>query len=138
MKTTSILTLALLLAGCTVNQSEGSFLCQGLADGGSGGGGSDSGSAIPIVDACTIHACDLAPVAKQKADCDDGDPQTADRCVQITPDCDGTVCAHVEVQCDHYDSAEIQLALCDDGDECSSDRCSDNNACIHSPIANCL
>lgn len=123
MKTTSILTLssALLVAACGRPPNEG---C--------------GGSAESIIDACAIHACDLAPVAKQKADCDDGDPQTADRCVQITPECDGTVCAHVEVQCDHYDSAEIQLTLCDDGDECTSDRCGDDNACIHSPIANCL
>jgi hypothetical protein len=46
MKTTSILTLALLLAGCTVNQS--GAICQGLADGGSGG--SDSPGKRPPVE----------------------------------------------------------------------------------------
>lgn len=73
--------------------------------------------------------------ARGKADCDDGDPGTADRCVPFEG---GAVCAHVPAPCDHYDPADVQRARCDDGEACTADRCGGDNGCEHVAVAGCL
>lgn len=76
--------------------------------------------------------CDPEAAYSDKAACDDGDPATADRCV----DGCSAVCAHVRVQCDGYDAPDVQAARCDDGNPCTADRC-DVSACAHSPVGGC-
>lgn len=130
--------------GCTANG--GDNLCDngdGIGDAGAGGTGGSGGTTttsttLKVVDACEIDECDLgAVIGKQKAACDDGNPKTADRCVWITPECDGGVCSHTEVECDWLDPIESQQATCDDDDACTADRCKEPNVCDHLPISNC-
>lgn len=102
--------------------------------GGSGGviggmGGVGGATCEPVYD-CTPTPSEVAG----KAQCDDGEQGTIDRCIQIGA-CGG-VCIHLVGQCDHYDSFEIQQTRCDDGSPCTKDRCSAINACFNQPIQN--
>jgi hypothetical protein len=76
--------------------------------------------------------CDPDAAYADKATCDDGDPATADRCVEAVG---GAVCASVRVQCDGFDPPDVQAARCDDGDPCTGERCL-VDTCVHAAIGN--
>jgi hypothetical protein len=136
MNKTSLLILALSL-GCEVDNKCATVLAEVKGGGDSGGGGGTSTTTSPVVDACGVAQCDPSvSEAKGKADCDDDDPKTADRCFAVAPEC-GALCVHVPVPCDHYDSAATQQAACDDGDPCTADRCGDLNSCAYSTVEDC-
>lgn len=100
------------LAACASPDAPGTGGTGGAPIGGAGGG----------------SECDPSAPLNDKGECDDGDPKTADRC-------DSTAhCAHTPVECDGYDSPEIQVAVCDDGDPCTADRCL-AEACVNEPAA---
>lgn len=96
--------------------------------GGEGGLGTLTASEIecPFESECS-SGMGSPPFAPKQ--CSDADHLTADRCVDVAP-CGG-VCAHVPVQCDHYDGGPIQALVCDDGNPCTRDACGPNNACAH-------
>lgn len=131
MMNTCCLVLALVMAcllGCVPSGPSG--------DGGDGGTGGAPETDISTLTASAI-VCPFesecspgmgAPPFAPKQ-CDDSDPGTADRCVDVAP-CGG-VCAHVPAQCDSYDSAATQPLVCDDGNPCTRDACGPDNACAH-------
>lgn len=91
---------------------------------------------------CSSDECAVGAADDGKADCNDENPSTADRCVPIgtgggfKPSC-GSVCAHVKVECDGLDDAAVQALRCDDGDACTVDKCA-VSACVHQEIDACL
>lgn len=81
--------------------------------------------------------CWEGTAAEQKADCDDGDPTTADRCAIASEA--GGICAHVPVDCDALDPIKVSAELCgrEHPSPCASWRCRGNNTCLRIAIANC-
>lgn len=76
--------------------------------------------------------CDPSDDARdQKAECDDGDPGTTDRCAPA-----GT-CAHPRAECDPLDPPDVGAAACEDGDPCTAARCSAVEGCLQFQIGNC-
>lgn len=149
----ALLLAALLALGCEVDNrtlsvvsisldGESAGSPTGGSGGGDAGGSGGAGGETAVATSAVVNACEIAECvadlseAKGKADCDDGDPKTADRCFAIAPEC-GAICVHVPVFCDHYDSDVVQQALCDDSDPCTADRCDGHNTCGSTPIANC-
>ncbi len=141
MNRTSILPALLLFVACCSYPP---------LDTGSGGAGGDTSSppgecdsaadCDPAINGCYVGACQPCdpsrPTCAQQAECDDGDPLTADRCAAVTAGCAEPACVHLAVECNHCGSVEEQQSICDDGDPCTSDRCGEN-ACVQEPIANC-
>lgn len=119
----------LLLAACLIATAVG---CHNTCENGTGGDGGGS------VGDCGFPAeCDPTEAPHlSKEDCNDDNPVTADRCIQVGTNCGG-VCAHVSVECDTLDPIEMQKTMCDDGDPCTEDRCGKSNVCDRSIIANC-
>ena len=99
------------------------------------GGCSNAPDTSVAVDCAPLAECDPELPNWDKGACDDGDPGTADRCIDLLDG--GAACAHVEVECDSADPPTVQASVCDDGDPCTGERCR-LNACVHSPIGNCL
>lgn len=103
--------------------------CHNKCENGTGSGGAGGG-----VECGFTSECDpTKPPHEGKEDCDDDNPNSADRCIKVG-DCLAGVCAHVLVECDTFDPIETQKVMCDDLDECTEDRCGKSNVCDHSTI----
>jgi hypothetical protein len=101
---------------------------ESLGEGGAGGGVTFAPTAM-----CPLGAeCRLTPIGAGKADCDDGDPLTSDRCVLLRP-CLKAACVHIPSECDALDPYQVQQAICGDDEECTHDRC-ERGVCMNHPL----
>lgn len=87
--------------------------------------------AVALVGCSPAEEVDLCDpeVDLGKADCDDGDPATVDRCVEVGA---RWACVVAPGECDHLDPLGAIEAACEDGDPCTSERCSPSDECSYS------
>lgn len=78
----------------------------------------------------------------QKEQCNDGNPNTLDRCSAVDL-CPKGECEYSGVRCDWLDPSATQQAVCNDGDVCTADYCEkdkfgpDLGLCRHDQIPDC-